>query len=86
MTPIMQDTVLRYTYADKRATVLSLCALSNRLFFAVTSPLIGVMGNELSMPVHLGAQGGMLVVLLGALLWGYGRIPEKYFSVKARRV
>lgn len=84
MTPIMQDTVLRYTYADKRATVLSLCALSNRLFFVVTAPLIGLMGRDLSMPANLMSQGVILIVLLSALLWGYGRIPEKYFRVKQR--
>ncbi len=82
MVPVVQDRVLRYTYADKRATVLSLCALSNRLFFALTAPLIGVMSNTLTMPANLAGQGGILILVLGGLYWSYGRIPAKYFSVK----
>lgn len=33
---IISDRILTYTYADKRATILSIGALSGRLFFAVT--------------------------------------------------
>ena len=36
--PILNYRILQYTYADKRATVLSLNTMGGRLFFAMTGP------------------------------------------------
>jgi MFS family permease len=80
---VISDRVLRYTYADKRATVLSLAALCSRLFFAFTSPVIGLVARQRSMPENLLFQGLLLLVILSGLLLAYRRIPEKYFVVKA---
>jgi MFS family permease len=79
---VISDRVLRYTYADKRATVLSLASLCGRLFFAFTSPLIGLVARQRSMPENLLFQGVLLFVVLGALMLAYRRIPAKYFRVK----
>ncbi len=80
--PIIQDRVLRYTHADKRATVLSLGSLGARLFFGVTAPVIGWVTKTRTMSESLVFQGVLLIVALGCLMWAYGRIPAKYFVVK----
>ncbi len=80
---VISDRILRYTYADKRATVLSLAALCSRLFFAFTSPVIGLVARQRSMPENLLFQAVVLLSVLTGLLLAYRRIPEKYFTVKA---
>lgn len=80
--PITKGWILRYTFADKRATVLSMGALGARLFFAVTSPLIGLVTREASLTSSLLFQWMVLAVLYGALLISFRRIPDKYFTVK----
>ncbi|MFC1611489.1 MFS transporter, partial [Myxococcota bacterium] len=80
--PVVSDRILRYTYADKRATVLSLGSLAGRLFFALTAPLIGLITKTNPMPSALLFQGALLGVILLALLFAYRRIPPKYFRVK----
>jgi MFS family permease len=80
--PIVSARILRYTYADKRATVLSISALGGRLFFAITAPLIGRIAEHTSMAGSLLIQAGVLTLVLGALLIAYVRIPAKYFRVK----
>ena len=82
--PVMRDRILRYTYADKRATVLSLGSLAGRLFFAASAPLVGWVTRTRSMGSALLFQGGLVLAVL-ALLWiAHGRIPRKYFSVKQK--
>jgi hypothetical protein len=81
---VVSDRILAYTYADKRATVLSMGALMGRLFFAVTSPAIGHLTRSYSLPVVLIIQGIVLIALLGSLLAFYIRIPGKYFIVKKK--
>jgi len=81
---VVSDRILAYTYADKRATVLSMGALMGRLFFAVTSPAVGHLTRSYSLPVVLIIQGIVLIALLGSLLAFYIRIPGKYFIVKKK--
>lgn len=80
--PILNGRILAYTRADKRATVLSLVSMAGRLFFALTGPLVGVIGERGLVPAFL-AQGAALVVLGAGFAVAYVRIPEKYFVVKA---
>jgi hypothetical protein len=82
--PILTQRILRHTYADKRATVLSLSALSGRLFFAVTAPIIGWYGESTSIPHSLLGQAVVLAALFGLLLAIYQQIPSKYFQVKSQ--
>ncbi len=80
---VISDRVLHYTYADKRATVLSLASLCGRLFFAFSAPLIGLVARQRPMTENLLFQAVLLLGILGGLLLAYRRIPEKYFTVKA---
>jgi len=82
MMPVFSARILRYTYADKRATVLSIASMSSRLVFATTAPLLGIAARHWSLPVNLSVQGTAIAVLLGLLLLAYRRIPAKYFAVK----
>lgn len=80
--PIISDRILQYTYADKRATVLSLGSLAGRLFFAVTAPLVGWITKTNALPTSLLVQGALIASLLLILVFAYRRIPRKYFEVK----
>ncbi len=80
--PLLSDRILAFTYADKRATVLSLAALGGRLFFAVSAPLVGFVAERLGLLGSLWFQAALLAALLGWLAWRYTRIPDKYFQVK----
>jgi MFS family permease len=81
--PIITDRILQYTYADKRATVLSLNSMGGRLFFALTGPLVGWLSDVQPMSVCLQGQAGSLLILFIVLGWMYLRIPKKYFEAKA---
>ena len=80
--PVVRDRILRYTFADKRATVLSLGSLTGRLFFAVTAPLIGWVTRTHTMDQTLLFQAALIFAFLGLLWVSYHRIPDKYFHVK----
>ncbi len=80
--PIISHRILQYTFADKRATVLSLHTMGGRLFFAVTAPVIGWVSNTQSMPTTLMVQSGALLLMLAGLTWLYVQIPRKYFQPK----
>jgi MFS family permease len=80
--PIIGDRLLRYTWADKRSTVLSIASLASRLFFAATALIIGVVAKVLDLPGVLLFQGLALAVLLNVMWLLYRRIPPKYFAVK----
>ncbi len=80
--PVLHARILRYTFADKRSTVLSLGALGGRFFFASTALLVGWSSNRLPFEANLSLQGGLLLVLFGLMFWRYQRIPEKYFVIK----
>jgi len=80
--PIINDRILRYTFADKRATVLSLNMMCSRLFFALSAPLVGWVSDTQSMEATLLTQAGALVVLFVGLAWMYLQIPRKYFQPK----
>ncbi len=79
---VISDRILRYTYADKRATVLSLGSMFGRLFFALSAPFVGLVANRYDMTTNLLVQGSLLFILMGILLVLYHRIPAKYFVVK----
>jgi predicted MFS family arabinose efflux permease len=80
--PLVADRVLAYTFADKRATVLSVASLGGRLFFAATGPLVGWWAKVLPMGQGLLCQAGLLAAVLGLLAIDYARIPAKYRLVK----
>jgi len=87
--PILADRILQYTFADKRATVLSLTSMAGRLFFALTAGIVGWMATALPMERSLLGQAALLTAVLAVLAIAYALIPAKYFrvkdSVKARR-
>jgi len=80
--PIIHARILRYTYADKRATVLSMSTLSARLFFAATAPMVGFVSERTTMPETLAFMGVVLLIAFAVLIAGWTRIPDKYFDVK----
>lgn len=80
--PMFNHWVLKYTYADKRATVLSINSLAGRLFFAFTSPLLGYIASKDNFQLNLLCQAGFLTVSCISLIVLYKRIPEKYFKIK----
>ncbi len=81
--PIMSERILRYTFADKRATVLSISSLSGRFFFASTAPLVGLIARHTTLPQDLALQGAILTMVFLGLFMEYRRIPQKYFTVKS---
>jgi MFS family permease len=84
--PVINGWILQYTFKDKRATVLSMTGLCVRLFFALTSPVIGHLGGFYDLPTMILLQGVILVVLYFVMFVGFKRIPEKYFKVKEKLV
>lgn len=80
--PLITGWLLRYVWADKRATVLSLNAMSGRLFFAITAPFIGLAADAWTIPETLFFELIILSILFVALWWAYHRVPQKYFQVK----
>jgi predicted MFS family arabinose efflux permease len=74
--------ILRYTFADKRSTVLSMASLFARLFFGVTAPLIGYVADRYTLEETLFFQASLLVLLLSWMWIRYLTIPKKYFEVK----
>lgn len=81
--PLFSNWILRYTFEDKRATVLSLASFAQHLVFAATAPLIGWIGVRATLSGTLLFQGALAALLLALLLGFYRRIPEKYFKPKA---
>mgnify|MGYP000719144367 CR=1 FL=1 len=80
--PIISDRILQQTYADKRATVLSMGSMGSRLFFAFTGPFIGILAQNSSWSVKLLSQAGIMALIFAIILWIYHNIPAKYFVVK----
>jgi MFS family permease len=80
--PILHAHILKFTFADKRATVLSFVSLSGRLLFAVLAPAVGWMAKVTSIQFTLSILAGAMAVAFSLMWIAYGRIPEKYFSVK----
>lgn len=83
MRPLINNSILRYTYEDKRATVLSMGSMAGRLFFAVTSPLIGWVAARASIETTLLVQAGILIASFALLWFAYHTIPGKYFTPKS---
>ncbi|MFN8577157.1 MAG: MFS transporter [Candidatus Sericytochromatia bacterium] len=80
--PVFNSWILKYTYADKRATVLSLNSLGGRLFFAITSPIIGIIAGKNDFVLNLLTQASILIITFLFMMIIYKKIPEKYFRVK----
>ncbi len=80
--PIMSERILEHTYADKRATVLSIGVLSGRLFFTISAPILGYVAKHSSLPFNWILQSSILIVLFAIMLAIYPLIPKKYFTVK----
>ncbi|OQY27371.1 MAG: hypothetical protein B6244_10965 [Candidatus Cloacimonetes bacterium 4572_55] len=83
LSPVMKSWILRYTYADKRATVLSMNSMGGRLFFAITALVVGFVTDRAGISQTILFQMALLIVFFGALIIAYHRIPEKYFHVKS---
>ncbi len=80
--PLVSERILRYTYADKRATVLSLANLMGRLFFAISAPILGLAAAQTDLRVPLVVCGLAVLMVMVFLAWRYLAIPAKYFTVK----
>lgn len=83
--PLISDAVLAHTWADKRATVLSLAGLGTRLFFVLTGPVVGVATDRLTLPQALSVQALLLAALFAALAVAHRRIPAKFRAIKPDR-
>ena len=81
--PIISQQILAYTYRDKRATVLSFTSLGSRLFFAVTSPFIGLISKNTSLAFTLNTQGFLVIACFVVLIAIHKFIPLKYFRLKS---
>lgn len=80
--PVLSSRLLRYTYSDKRATVLSIASMAGRLLYGLSAPMFGWLTQHASLQLGLRAQAITLLVLFGGLLTSYRLIPRKYFTVK----
>lgn len=80
--PVINAWIMSYTFSDKRATVLSLSSLLSRLFFALSSPLIGYVAARNTPPALLLFQAAVLLVLFVFMWWAFRRIDQKYFRIK----
>ena len=81
---IINARLLKYTFPDKRSTVLSVSSLSGRLVFAVTAPFMGFVAEAMVLPHAVGVQGATLLAAMLAMALLYVRIDPKYFVVKDR--
>ncbi len=81
---ILSERVLRYTYPDKRSTVLSVSSLAVRLSFAISAPAMGWVARRYELPTTLLVQGAAAAALFAVLSVAYRRIDPKYFRVKDR--
>lgn len=80
--PVISARLMRYTYADKRATVLSIGSMAGRLLYAASAVPLGWIAEHASLRLGLWSQGAVLLLLLLALAVAYARIPAKYHTVK----
>jgi MFS family permease len=80
--PVFSGRLLRYAYANKRATVLSIASMGGRLLYGASAPFFGWIAQHGSLEAGLRAQAVALFVLFGGLLLTYRQIPRKYFTVK----
>lgn len=80
--PLINDWLLKYTFADKRATVISINSMTGRLFFAVTSPVLGYISNNTDFPTNFMFQAALLSIIFIFLILLYLKIPPKYFQIK----
>jgi len=79
--PVISNEILKYTYSDKRATVLSLASLGSRLFFSITSPIFILIAND-GIIKNIFMQFYLLIFFLFIMYFSYQKIPKKYFTVK----
>jgi MFS family permease len=80
--PLINQWVLKYTFEDKRSTILSFCSLGGRLFYAFTSPILGYIAGLISLEMFLLLQGVILTIIFLIMIVSYKKIPEKYFIPK----
>ncbi|MFN8671794.1 MAG: MFS transporter [Candidatus Sericytochromatia bacterium] len=79
--PLIVGEILKYTYSDKRATIISFGSLFSRLFFSITAPFIMYVADK-GVLENLATQATMLTIFLAFMYFSYKKIPEKYFQVK----
>ena len=80
--PIINQWILDHTFKDKRATMLSLTGLGEKLIFAMGAPFIGIVGTNKSLDSAILAQVAILFGIFTILLITYQMIPSKYFIIK----
>jgi predicted MFS family arabinose efflux permease len=80
--PILSGRILEHTYADKRATVLSIASMGARLFFGLSAPFIGYATQELGLLSSLWVQAALLFLSLTGLLLCWPLIGPKFHRVK----
>jgi len=81
--PIIQHKVLRYTWENKRATVLSISSLLSRLSFMLLAPAFGVVVDAYGLQIALMQAGIAVFAILSIGFILYLLIPQKYFRIKA---
>jgi len=64
--PIVNDAINRIVWPEKRATVLSISGMVERLFFVILSPFIGWFADVYTMPQALMLSG--VIVLVGGTI------------------
>lgn len=82
---ISEDMILKYTYSDKRATVMSLKNLITRVIDASMMPFFGVITDMYSINTALMLSGAFFLVAMIIFIILYKAIPKKYFKVKRKR-
>jgi len=80
--PVFEHILLKYTFADKRATVLSLKNLVYRIIYAIVVPFVGYFSDTYSLGVALILSGAFFLIGMIIFFIMYIRIPLKYFKVK----
>ncbi|MFH1638369.1 MAG: MFS transporter [Candidatus Woesearchaeota archaeon] len=83
--PLFSNYILRYTYSDKRATVLSLKSLGSRVVLAVFYPFFGVLVDAWSISTAFLAGGAIAAAVAVGFFVMYLIIPKKYFKVKRKK-
>ncbi len=78
---ILPESILKFTFENKRATVLSIMSLLSSLIRAVFMPIFGYIYDiyNIFSFVHFGLFFIVVFSVLGIM---YTRIPKKYFKVK----
>ncbi len=84
LNPILNHAILEYTFADKRATVLSIKSLIYRMTFTLVGPVFGYAIDALTLLQAIFLFGIISTIILTAWFIVYLFIPKKYFKIKVK--